>query len=239
MKTIGMLGGMSWESTTSYYQAVNEGIKEKLGGFHSAEICMYSVDFADIEELQRQGNWQAAGEALGRAAQRVEAGGADFLVICTNTMHKVVPDIEKAVSIPVLHIADATAEKLLADKIKRVGLLGTRFTMEQDFYKGRLAEKFGIEVLIPEPEEREIIHNVIYSELCLGKVKERSRRQYLQIIDALRQRGAEAVILGCTEIALLVRQEDTPVRLYDTTALHAEKAVELAMAEEAQARDEP
>ncbi len=238
MKTIGMLGGMSWESTTSYYQAVNEGIKEKLGGFHSAEICMYSVDFADIEELQRQGNWQAAGEVLARAAQRVEAGGADFLVVCTNTMHKVVPEIEKAVSIPVLHIADATAEKLLTDRIKRVGLLGTRFTMEQDFYKGRLADKFGIEVLIPEPEEREIIHNVIYSELCLGKVNERSRRQYLQIIDALRKRGAEAVILGCTEIALLVRQEDTPVPLYDTTALHAEKAVDLATAEEAQARDE-
>jgi aspartate racemase len=234
MKTIGMLGGMSWESTASYYKAVNEGIKGKLGGFHSAEICMYSVDFAEIEEFQRQGNWQADGEILARAAQRVEAGGADFLVICTNTMHKVVPEIEKAISIPVLHIADATAERLLADKIGRVGLLGTRFTMEQDFYKGRLAGKFGIEVLIPEPEEREIIHNIIYSELCLGKVKEHSRRQYLQIIDALRQRGAEAVVLGCTEIALLVRQEDTPVPLYDTTAIHAEKAVELATAEETQ-----
>jgi len=228
MKTIGMLGGMSWESTTSYYKAVNEGIKGKLGGFHSAEICMYSVDFADIEELQHQGNWQATGEILARAAQRVEAGGADFLVICTNTMHKVVPEIEKAISIPVLHIADATAERLLGDKIRRVGLLGTRFTMEQDFYKGRLAGKFGIEVLIPEPEDREIIHNIIYSELCLGKVKERSRHQYLQIIDALRQRGAEAVVLGCTEIAFLVRQEDTRVPLYDTTAIHAEKAVELA-----------
>jgi aspartate racemase len=234
MKTIGMLGGMSWESTTSYYKAVNEGIKGKLGGFHSAEICMYSVDFADIEELQHQGNWQATGEILARAAQRVEAGGADFLVICTNTMHKVVPEIEKAISIPVLHIADATAERLLGDKIRRVGLLGTRFTMEQDFYKGRLAGKFGIEVLIPEPEDREIIHNIIYSELCLGKVKERSRHQYLQIIDALRQRGAEAVVLGCTEIAFLVRQEDTRVPLYDTTAIHAEKAVELATAEETQ-----
>jgi aspartate racemase len=231
MKTIGMLGGMSWESTTSYYKAVNEGIKKRLGGFHSAKVCLYSVDFDEIEKLQHAGDWQATAEILSRAARCVEAGGADFLVICTNTMHKVVPEIERAVSIPILHIADATAEKLVADRIRCAGLLGTRFTMEQDFYKGRLTEKFGIEVLIPGHEEREIVHSVIYSELCLGKVRESSRRHYLQVIDSLRKRGAEAVILGCTEIALLVQQEDTPVALYDTTAIHAEKAVELAVEE--------
>ncbi len=229
MKTIGMLGGMSWESTASYYKVINEGIKQELGGLHSAKICLYSVDFDQIEKLQHQGNWAATAEVLSAAAQSVEAGGADFLLICTNTMHKVAPEIEKAISIPLLHIADATAERLLENNIKRVGLLGTRFTMEEEFYKGRLTDKYNMEVVVPEPEEQEIVHNVIYSELCLGKVTDRSLVEYLSIIDELYAKGAEAVILGCTEIALLVQQKHTTVPLYDTTEIHASAAVKLAV----------
>ncbi|MBD3897246.1 aspartate/glutamate racemase family protein [Halomonas sp. ML-15] len=231
MKTIGLLGGMSWESTVSYYRALNEGVKAALGGLHSAKLCLYSVDFAEIERLQHAGDWAATAEILSHAARRVEAGGADFLLIGTNTMHKVAPQIAEAISIPLLHIADATAQRLANDGIRRVGLLGTRFTMEQDFYKGRIAEDFGIEVLVPHAEQRDLVHEVIYTELCLGEVKEVSRQRYLEIIQSLRERGAEAVILGCTEIALLVEQRHTEVPLYDTTAIHAEEAVRWALEE--------
>ncbi|GGK75501.1 aspartate/glutamate racemase family protein [Amphritea balenae] len=229
MKTIGMLGGMSWESTTSYYKAINEGIKAKLGGFHSAKIALYSVDFAEIETLQHQGDWQKTAEILMDAARSVEAGGADFLMICTNTMHKVASEIEACISIPLLHIADATAKQLLADGVKTVGLLGTAFTMEQDFYKGRLSDKYGINVIVPDSEQREVVHKVIYSELCQGTINHCSRQQYLDIIEQLQQQGAEAIILGCTEIALLVQQEHTAVPLYDTTEIHAAAAVALAL----------
>ncbi len=229
MKTIGLLGGMSWESTVSYYRALNEGVKAALGGFHSAKLCLYSVDFAEIERLQHAGDWDATAEILSRAARSVEAAGADFLLIGTNTMHKVAPEIEASITIPLLHIADATAQRLAADGIRRVGLLGTRFTMEQDFYKGRIAEGFGIEVLVPDAAQRDLVHEVIYHELCLGQVKETSRQRYLEIIALLREQGAEAVILGCTEIALLVQQSDTAVPLYDTTAIHAEEAVKWAL----------
>ncbi len=231
MKTIGMIGGMSWESTTSYYKLINEGVKKSLGGLHSAKICLYSVDFDEIEKLQHKGRWGETAELLSKAAKSVEAGGAGFLLICTNTMHKVAPEIEAAISIPLLHIADATAEKLISDNVKRVGLLGTQFTMEQSFYKGRLTEKYGIEVIIPKVHQQELIHNVIYSELCLGKIKENSRQQYLEIINQLHEQGAEAIILGCTEIPILVQQQHTSVPLYDTTEIHADQAVKLATSE--------
>ena len=229
MKTIGMLGGMSWESTQSYYQALNQGVKTALGGLHSAKICMYSVDFAEIEKLQHQGEWQKTGEILAHAAQGIEAGGADFLLICTNTMHKVAPQIEAKINIPLLHIADATAEQLKADGITKVGLLGTQFTMEQEFYKSRLTEKYGIDVLVPNKAQRQIVHDVIYNELCQGVVAESSKQAYLDIIASLAKHGAQAVILGCTEIALLVKQADTEVPLYDTAAIHAQAAVSLAL----------
>ena len=231
MKTIGMLGGMSWESTTSYYKALNEGVKNSLGGLHSAKICMVSVDFAEIETLQHQGNWAETANILIKAAKSVEAGGADFLLICTNTMHKVADEVASNISIPILHIADATAEQLKRDNITQVGLLGTQFTMEQDFYKKRLADKHNIEVIIPGSAERKVIHDVIYSELCLGKINDGSRTQYLKIIQSLYDRGAQAVILGCTEIALLVKPQHTNVPLYDTTKIHAQEAVKLALSE--------
>ena len=229
MKTIGMLGGMSWASTASYYTAVNEGVKEALGGFHSAKVCLHSVDFEEVEAFQSCGDWVGAAALLGDAAASVEAAGADFLLICTNTMHKVAPQVEARLTIPLLHIADATAEALVADGITRVGLLGTRFTMEEDFYKGRLKGDHGLEVLIPEESAREDVHRIIFSELCQGQVKEASRRRYLGVIQDLKEAGAEAVILGCTEIALLVNQGDTPVPLYDTTEIHAAAAVALAV----------
>ncbi|OJA07086.1 aspartate/glutamate racemase family protein [Halomonas sp. QHL1] len=230
MRVIGVLGGMSWESTQGYYRALNEGVKAALGGFHSAKIVIVSVDFAEIEALQQQGDWQTAGELLADAAQSVERAGADCLLIATNTMHKVAPAIEQAITIPLLHIADATAEQLIADGITRVGLLGTRFTMEQDFYIGRLEQQFGIEVVVPDQSERETIHRVIFDELCQGRVEDASRQRYLAIIDSLHAQGAQAVILGCTEIAMLVGQRDTTVPLYDTTALHAQRAVAWALA---------
>lgn len=230
MKTIGLLGGMSWESTVSYYQAINTGIKEQLGGFHSAKLALYSVDFAEVEVLQNKGEWQQAGLVLAQAAQAVEAAGADFFLIGTNTMHKVAAQAEAAVSIPLLHIADATADQLKLDGIETVGLLGTRFTMEQNFYKGRLTENYGIRVLVPNESAQEVVHRVIYEELCLGKIRNTSRQAYVQIIKALSAEGAEAVILGCTEIALLMRASDTAVPLYDTTAIHAAAAVKLALA---------
>lgn len=229
MKTIGMIGGMSWESTVSYYQALNEGIKAELGGLHSAKICLYSVDFSEIESLQHQGKWDETAVILSKAAQSVEAGGADCLLICTNTMHKVAPQIEEQITIPILHIADATAEQLLSDGVTKVGLLGTRFTMEQDFYKRRLVDKFGIEVLVPNEGDRDVIHTVIYSELCQGVVSAESRERYLEVVDRLSSQGAQAVILGCTEIALLINQQHTDIPLYDTTKIHADYAVKWAI----------
>jgi amino-acid racemase len=229
MKTIGLLGGMSWESTVGYYRAINEGMKNALGGLHSAKIVLYSVDFEPVENLQRKGNWEGTAKILSEAALRIEAAGADFLLICTNTMHKVVPQIEKAIQIPLLHIADATADVLGGDGIKKVGLLGTSFTMEHDFYKGRLEQKYGLDVFVPKVEDRKIVHDIIYKELCLGEIVTDSKRKYIRIIDDMANEGAEAVILGCTEIGMLVNQSDTDVRLYDTTAIHAEKAVEYAI----------
>jgi aspartate racemase len=231
MKTIGLLGGMSWESTSSYYRAINQGIKQRLGGLHSAKICLYSVDFADIEQLQHRGDWEKTAQILSAAARSVEAGGADFLLVCSNTMHKVAPQIEAAISIPLLHIVDGTATALLRDKISRVGLLGTGFTMEQDFYKGRLTDHFGIEVTVTEPEQQNSIHNIIYQELCLGVISDQSRQRYLEVIEQLQHCGAQGVILGCTEIALLLQQSHTSVPLYDTTAIHAASAVELALSQ--------
>ena len=229
MKTIGLLGGMSWESTQGYYKAINEGIKSKLGGLHSAQIAMYSVDFQPIETLQHEGDWEGTAEILVAASQRIEAAGADCLLICTNTMHKVAPAIEEATTIPLIHIADATARVLVDKGIQKVGLLGTGFTMEQDFYKGRLSDKFCLEVVIPEQSDRDIVHRVIYEELCLGQIKQDSNAEYVRIIADLATQGAEAVILGCTEIGLLVKQSDTDVPLVDTTMIHAQAAVEFAL----------
>lgn len=230
MKCIGLLGGMSWESTVSYYQALNRGVRAQLGGLHSARVLLNSVDFAGIERLQHAGDWPATARLLAAEARKLQDGGADFLLIGTNTMHKVAPEIEAAIDIPLLHIADATAAKLRADGITRVGLLGTRFTMEQDFYKGRLQDRFGLAVLVPDEAGRERVHRIIYDELCLGEIRESSRAEYLAIIEELAAAGAEAVILGCTEIALLVGDARAAVPLYDTTAIHAEAAVALALA---------
>jgi len=230
MKTIGMIGGMSWESTSTYYREINEGIKNTLGGLHSAKIALYSVDFDEIEKLQHADDWEATATILTRAAQAVEAGGADFLLICTNTMHKVAPQIEAGINIPLVHIADATAEQLRTDGVEKVGLLGTRFTMEQDFYRDRLTQRFGIEVLTPEQPDREFVHQVIYDELCLGKIVDNSRSQYLSVMAKLAEHGAQAIILGCTEIALLVQQQHTSIPLYDTTRLHCAAAVRTATA---------
>ncbi len=224
-----MLGGMSWESTATYYREINEGIKQNLGGLHSAKICLYSVDFDEIEKLQHADDWDTAAMVLAEGARKIEAGGANFLIICTNTMHRVASEIEQAISIPLLHIADATALKLKDDNITRVGLLGTRFTMEHNFYKSRITELFGIEVLVPEPDERTLLHAIIYDELCLGKIENTSRQQCLEIISRLFARGAQAVILGCTEIALLVSQDHTSIPLYDTTVIHANQAVSYAL----------
>ncbi|MBD3656887.1 MULTISPECIES: aspartate/glutamate racemase family protein [Marinobacter] len=229
MKTIGLLGGMSWESTQTYYRLLNEGVKRRLGGLHSAKLILYSVDFAEIEELQHQGNWAETGNILSRAARALEQAGAEFLVIGTNTMHKVAPEIEQTIGIPLLHIADATAGVLKQDGLSSVGLLGTRFTMEQDFYRERL-EQAGIQVIVPEEPEREVIHRVIYEELCQGEINQASKQAYLEIVTSLIERGAQAVVLGCTEIGLLIRQEDTPVAVYDTTEIHAAQAVEKALA---------
>jgi aspartate racemase len=228
MKTIGLLGGMSWESTADYYKAINRGIKNTIGQLHSAKIILNSVDFAPIEKLQHQGDWQTLAEQLIEAALTIEAAGADFLLICTNTMHKVAPEIESKISIPLLHIADATAEVLIADKVLKVGLLGTAFTMEEDFYKGRLIEKFDIDVLIPCKSDRQVVHDVIYQELCLGEINEASKQQYLRIINDLFEQGAEGIILGCTEIGMLIKQQDTKVKIFDTTEIHAAKAVQQA-----------
>ena len=229
MKTIGLLGGMSWESTVGYYQAINQGVKASLGGLHSAKVAMVSVDFSEIEKLQHSGDWEGTAKILSQAAINVELAGADFLLICTNTMHKVAPEIEKSIDIPLLHIADATAEVLVKKGIKTVGLLGTAFTMEQYFYKGRLKDNFGLTVIVPNETDRKLVHNVIYKELCLGNSIPASKIEYLRIIESLAEQGAEAVILGCTEIGMLVDQTDTEVTLLDTTYIHAQKAVEWAI----------
>lgn len=231
MKTIGLLGGMSWESTVCYYRAINQGVKNILGGLHSAEIVMYSVDFDPIEKLQHKGDWAGAASILSSSARGIQAAGADFLLLCTNTMHKLAPQIEQAVDIPFLHIADATAEVLLENGFTSVGLLGTAYTMQQDFYKGRLMDKYGLNVLIPNEADAEIVHNVIYQELCLGNPHAHSKSEYLRIIDSLSRQGAEAVILGCTEIGTLINQNDTTVPLFDTTEIHARKAVAYAIQE--------
>jgi len=231
MKTIGLIGGMSWESTVTYYQILNKTVKQRLGGLHSAKILLYSVDFAQIEAFQAKGQWEESAEVLAQAAENLEKAGADFLVICTNTMHKVAPQVQRRVSVPLLHIAEATAEALKEAGISRVGLLGTRYTMTQDFYKAKLQER-GIDVVIPEEAGVELVNRVIYEELCLGIVKEDSRRQFSAIIDSLKDQGAQGVILGCTEIGLLISQGDSSLPVFDTTYIHAEKAAMYALAKQ-------
>lgn len=228
MKTIGLIGGMSWESTVTYYQIINETVKQTLGGLHSAQCILYSVDFAQIEECQAKGDWEKSADILISAAISLEKAGADFIVICTNTMHKVVPAIQKNIHIPILHIAQATAQELKKCSIKKVGLLGTQYTMKQDFYKDVLIKE-GIGVLIPNEEDMKIINDVIYNELCLGEIRENSRKEYLRIIDDLKKIGAEAIILGCTEIGLLVKQENTDIPLFDTAMIHAKNAALFAI----------
>ena len=223
LKIIGLIGGMSWESTATYYKIINETVKEKLGGLHSAKCILYSVDFQEIEECQANGNWEKSGEILGEAAYNLEKAGADFIVICTNTMHKVVNQIKEKISIPILHIAEMTAEKILEKGLKNIALLGTKYTMEQDFYKSKLIEK-GINVIIPDKNDIEIINKVIYEELCLGIINSNSKKKFLEIVDKLRNKGAEGIILGCTEIGLLIKNEDTDVPLFDTAIIHAEQA---------------
>ena len=228
MRTLGLLGGMSWESTLPYYRCVNECVRERLGGLHSAKLVLYSVDFAEIERLQHAGDWTTAGHLLADAAQALERAGAEALVLCTNTMHRVLDTIEAAIRIPVVHIADATARRIRAEGLAKVGLLATRFTMEQDFYRGRL-EQHGLTVLVPDAADRAEVHRIIYDELCRGVIRESSRVALRAVMAALVSRGAEGLILGCTEIGLLVGAEDTPVPVFDTTRIHAEAAVDWAL----------
>lgn len=228
MKTIGLIGGMSWESSAEYYRLLNELVRERLGGLHSARCVLYSLDFAEVERLQVAGEWEQAGEVLARAAEGVEAAGADLVLLCTNTMHKVAEQVQAALSVPLLHLADATADAVLRGGVRRVGLLGTAFTMEQDFYRERLASH-GLDVLVPDAEGRALVHRVIYEELCLGVVREESRAGYQRVIDDLVREGADGVILGCTEIELLIGQEHSPVPVFPTTRLHAEAAVAAAL----------
>ncbi len=229
MKTLGLIGGMSWESTVPYYRTINEHIKQQLGGLHSARLFLHSVDFYDIEQLQAKGDWQQAGQILGDAAQSLARAGAEVIVVCTNTMHKVADDIERIGGLPLLHIADATAEKIKQQGLRRIGLLGTKFTMEQDFYRGRLQDKHQIDVVTPDEADRDIVHRIIYEELCLGKICDTSRDEYRRIIGKLEQQGVEGIILGCTEITLLVGAEDAAVPVFDTTAIHALAAAEYAL----------
>jgi len=229
MKTIGLIGGMSWESSSEYYRIINKTVKERLGGLHSAESIMYSADFEEIEKLQHQGKWEELTELMINFAQRLEGAGADFIVICTNTMHKMAEEVENNIHIPLLHIADATAEKVIEKGLGRVGLLGTSFTMEQDFYKKRLKEKHNIEVIIPSQTDREVIDSVIYNELCRGIINQASKEKYKEIITRLISDGADGVILGCTEIPLLIGDEDVEITVFDTTTIHAESAVEFAL----------
>ena len=229
MKTIGLLGGMSWESSAEYYRMINEQVRERLGGTHSARSIMLSVDFAEIEALQHQGRWDELVENMCTAARQLEQGGAQCIVICTNTMHRMAEQVQNSITIPLLHIADATAKQICSQKLQKVGLLGTEFTMKQDFYKGRLTEKFGLEVLIPDDKDCQTVHKIIYEELVSGIIREESRQQYRQIIRRLADKGAQAIILGCTEIMLLVSQDDSPVPVFDTTAIHATAAVDWAL----------
>ena len=229
MTTIGLIGGMSWESSSEYYRLINQQIRLKLGGLHSAKIIMISLDFAEIEKLQREGKWQEAGNILISAAQKIEKGGADFLLLCTNTMHKLADEVQAKITIPLLHIADVTAQTIQQQKIRHVGLLGTKFTMEQDFYRKRLIDRFGIKVTIPDQDDRQIIHDIIYQELCLGQIQSKSRQQYKNIINKLIANGAAAIILGCTEIMLLIKPSDVSVPLFDTTEIHVKSAVEQAI----------
>jgi len=228
MKTIGLIGGMSWESTVTYYQLLNEGVKDTLGGLHSAKVLLYSVDFFEIESLMSRGAWDKAADLLGGVAARLEAAGADFILICTNTLHKVAPQVQSRIGVPLVHIAEAAAERLQEQKITRVGLLGTKYTMTQEFYRDKLTER-GIEVLIPEADDIDLVNRVIFDELCLGIVKEDSRAEYLRVIAALQQRGAQGILLGCTELGLIVDQKDVSLPLFDTTEIHAKKALELAL----------
>ncbi|RMF46410.1 MAG: aspartate/glutamate racemase family protein [Deltaproteobacteria bacterium] len=227
MKTVGLLGGMSWESTVLYYQALNRGVRERLGGLHSAKILLHSFDFAEIEAMQVRGEWHRAGEVLAEAARGLQKGGAELMLICTNLMHKVAPMVEEAIDVPLLHIADAAGQEIARQKMRRVGLLGTRYTMEEGFYRDRLRERFGIDVVIPGPAARELVHRVIFGELCRGIFSAASQAAYLEIIDHLRAQGAEGVILGCTEIPLLISQEDAGLPLFNTTELHAGYALEM------------
>jgi aspartate racemase len=229
MKTIGLIGGMSWESSQEYYRIINEEIKLKLGGFHSAKCILYSVDFAEVEKLQHEERWEELTDLMIAAARSLENAGAECIVICTNTMHKMANEVQNSIRIPLLHLVDATAEQIKQDGLKKVGLLGTKFTMEQDFYKGRLSDHFGGEVIIPDEEERKIIHHVIYNELCLGNIDQTSKTRFINIINNLIERGAEGIVLGCTEIPLLVKQEDIRVPVYDTTEIHAQAAVAFAL----------
>lgn len=228
MKRIGLLGGMSWESTVTYYQMINEAVKRRLGGLHSAELVLYSVDFAEIEKCQAEGDWERSGEILGEAAAALERAGAEMILICTNTMHKVAPQIQANIQVPLVHIAEATADELNRRGIRRAALLGTKYTMTQDFYKAKLVEA-GIEVLVPDEADMETVNDVIYQELCLGEIRAESKEKFLAIIRRLESQGAEGVILGCTEIGLLVKQEDVELPVFDTTLIHGEKAVEMAL----------
>lgn len=229
MKVIGLLGGMSWESTIEYYRIINQQVRRRLGRQHSAKILMYSVEFEEIEKLQDSGDWDRAGQLLASEAARLQRGGADFILLCTNTMHRVAPAIQAAVRIPLVHIADATAARIKATNTSSVGLLGTRFTMEGDFYKGRLADEHGLQVIVPDQRDREIVDRVIYSELCQGQILDESRREYVRIIESLARQGADGVILGCTEIGLLIKPEDSPLPVFDTARIHAEAGVDLAL----------
>ena len=229
MRTLGLIGGMTWHSTVDYYRLINEGVHERLGGSHSAEILLLSVDFGPVEEMQTKGEWRAMGRLMAGAARTLEGAGAEALVICANTMHRLADDVLGAVRIPLIHIADAAAAAVMAEGLRTVGLLGTRYTMELDFYRGRLEKEHGLKVLTPEEPGRTRVHDVIYKELGLGVVREESRRDYVEVIEALRKRGAEGVILGCTEIPMLVRPQDSPVPVFDTTALHAAAAVDFAL----------
>ncbi|PHR26181.1 MAG: aspartate racemase [Desulfotalea sp.] len=232
MKTIGLLGGMSWQSTLDYYRLINQQVARQLGGFHSAKLSMVSLDFAYLEENMAKGNWSACAEILVAGAQKVEDTGAACLLICTNTLHKVAPQVEEAIQIPLLHIADAAGEALIQKKVASVGLLGTRFTMEEEFYRLRLAEKHGLHVLIPDKKDRQIVDRIIFKELCLGRVESNSRKEYVRIIEGLKSQGAEAILLGCTEIAMLVNEEHTDMPLFDTTAIHAARAVKFSLGED-------
>jgi aspartate racemase len=229
MKVIGLLGGMSWESTIEYYRIINQEVRRRLGGQHSARILMYSVDFEEIDRLQMDDEWDRAGQLLATEAKRLERGGADFILMCTNTMHKVASAVQDAVRIPLIHIADAVAERIKVQHFTRVGLLGTRFTMEEDFYKGYLSEQHGLEVVVPNAADREIVDRVIYDELCQGKILDESRREYVRIIQALAGQGADGVVLGCTEIGLLIKPEHSPLPVFDTAHIHAEAGVDLAL----------